>query len=317
VRSQPRAPERGIFLFGGETAGWSYLSTVEKLDPTTNLISKLNINSISGRTKTSCTPLKRYGHTSKVFDNQIYLLGGRNATNNELASVEVFDLARSELKCESVPDMTHKRVWLTSEVYGKFLYAIGGYNGTYCLGSIESYDVISGSWHQSSVSMKTPRYSHSSALVNGMLYVFGGSDVGGSYLREGERFDLNANRWCDIPLLPPDSGRFLSSCVAIDDLYILLIGGSDGDNKVSTVQRFDIRANRWDLNHGIRAMNYKRTGHTSNVLEGNVIYTFGGSGENSGLSSVERYDPVANCWQVLQVSLSPARQHHTSCYFFE
>ena len=76
------------------------------------------------------------------------------------------------------------------------------------------------------------RYGHGVAVLQGVVFAVAGKGINGTVLRTCEKFDPAVGYWSpDVPPLPPLSpaapGRFLVVAVAVQDLAIWAIGGSD------------------------------------------------------------------------------------------
>lgn len=140
--------------------------------------------------------------------------------------------------------------------------------------------------------MPTPRQVPTSAVVNGKIYVIGGSpsEGTGSRFSTVEEFDPVINVWrkkADMPI----ARSALSSSVLNGRIYA--IGGSSDDG-FSIVEEYDPVTDTWTRKAN---MPTERRFLTSCVLNGK-IYAIGGTppGVLSGLRTVEEYDPSTNTW---------------------
>lgn len=71
--------------------------------------------------------------------------------------------------------MSTRRARVGVAAVGNRLYAVGGYDGTSDLATVESYDPVTNTW-QPEVSMGTRRSCLGVAALHGLLYAAGGYD---------------------------------------------------------------------------------------------------------------------------------------------
>ncbi|MBD3419465.1 MAG: hypothetical protein GF398_05035 [Chitinivibrionales bacterium] len=111
----------------------------------------------------------------------------------------------------------------------------------------------------------------------------------------------------------PTPRRFLASAVLDKKLYA--IGGEKDKSYgsgwpplvLNTVERFDIVTGKWD---SVAAMNYARADFAADTLNG-TIYVIGGQDYRREITSIERYDPISDSWEIDSVELPGARIGHT------
>jgi N-acetylneuraminic acid mutarotase len=148
--------------------------------------------------------------------------------------------------------------------------------------------------------MPTPRWSHTSAVVNGRLYIIGGitSESNERILSTVEEYDPVTNKWTRKADMPTARGEMGPSAVVDGKIYV--IGGDQNihANRSTygspTVEEYDPSTDTWTR---------KADMPTSRVLPGTCavdgkVYAIGGlssSGETV-LSVVEQYDPITDTW---------------------
>jgi N-acetylneuraminic acid mutarotase len=119
--------------------------------------------------------------------------------------------------------------------------------------------------------MPTPRSSHSAVVVDGKIWVMGGSatdDSGWNYYSVIEIYDPDTDSWSNGSNMPePWYGH--SSIVYNRGIYV--IGGSNPDGAIKAVRKYDIDEQIW---YTLSEMPTSWTAHTS-VLMGDVILVFG------------------------------------------
>ncbi|XP_076820217.1 kelch-like protein 23 [Clavelina lepadiformis] len=115
----------------------------------------------------------------------LYALGGYdgNATN----TAECYDPRNG--KWEYIPPMKTCRDGLTAVVLNDEIYAIGGYDGSNHVSSVEKYNLYAKTWIDVP-SMNGTRYGGSACVVDGLIWVFGGYGA-----NTVEFYDPATNKW--------------------------------------------------------------------------------------------------------------------------
>ena len=148
------------------------------------------------------------------------------------------------------------------------------------------------SWVQKA-DMPTPRRGHTSAVVNGKIYVFGGlpSEGTGSRFSTVEEFDPVINAWkkkSDMPI----ARAALSSSVVNGRIYTIGGGSDDG---FSTVEEYDPVTDTWTRKADMPTGRWS----LATCAVNGKIYAFGGLISSTPLLSinrVEEYDPSTDTW---------------------
>ena len=159
------------------------------------------------------------------------------------------------------------------------LYAVGGYDGTHYLATVEAYNPVTNSW-TTKASMPTPRLAPSVGVVNGILYAMGGddyTDVFGDYSSHGivEAYDPVTDSWTTkAPMLTPRTDFSLG---VVNGILYAVGGGS------SAVDAYDPAINWWTIK---ASMPTARDGFSVGVVNG-ILYLVGGQG-NISLNVLER-----------------------------
>jgi len=172
---------------------------------------------------------------------------------------------------------------------------------------------ITGVWQTAASQGFSSRYSITSSVVNGRIYVFGGIK-GNDILNTLEVYDPGTNKWST----PTTTGTFtprygLTSSVVNNKIYV--IGGYD-DSCLATVEMFDPSSNTWST--PVTTGTFTPRAHlTSNVVNGK-IYVIGGVQYDSNqntiyLNSIEVFDPQTNIWSTpVTTGKLGARATHSS-----
>jgi hypothetical protein len=137
----------------------------------------------------------------------------------------------------------------------------------------ERYDPATGEW-SGITSMKQKRYMAASAVVNGKIYVFGGSD-GSQDLATVEMYDPVADVWEIVDTM---SRALVGASAAAIDGIIYITGGLTGTSEVpvylSTITSYDPASGTWG---SVGKLNSARNLHQTVVVADRLV-TIGGLG---------------------------------------
>jgi len=162
------------------------------------------------------------------------------------------------------------------------------------LGLIASVAKADFTWTQKA-DMPTPRWSPTSAVVNGKIYVIGGStsEPGDKVLSTVEEYDPVTDMWTTKADMPTARG-WASPSSAVVDGKIYVIGGWDGSKMILTVEEYDPVTDTWSRKVD---MPTRREDIAACTVNGK-IYAIGGYPPNAwvGLKTVEMYDPGTDTW---------------------
>ena len=208
---------------------------------------------------------------------------------------------------------THRRDFSTAVVNGK-IYLIGGTlfenrRGPYGLSTVEVYDPQRNMWHRGA-DMPTPRSNPETAVVDGIIYVFGGYNgidnraMNIKFLDIVEAYDPQNDTWTrkqDMSAsriqfgVSPVAGKIYSIGGAVHFLDIR--PGNPG--RINLVEVYNPVTDTWVKRAN---MPTRRDGFGVGVVQ-NRIYAIGGRGWpqfwNGGpfLTSIEVYNPKTNRWK--------------------
>ena len=96
---------------------------------------------------------------------------------------------------------------------------------------------------------------------------------------------------------------------AVFDGKLYVMGGHDGQNRLSSVERYDPAKNAWEA---VAPMSTARSCSAAAVFDGKLYVMGGADDDGNGLSSVERYDPAKNEW-VTMASMVLNTVTHSLC----
>src|SRR5882757_348069 len=105
--------------------------------------------------------------------------------------------------------------------------SFGGTNGTQWFNDVWTYNPATNSWTQQDCIgyIPAPREGHSAALVNDVMYIFGGRTEEGTDLGDLAAFRITSKRWYTFQNMGPSpSPRSGHSMTAYRDKIIVLAG---------------------------------------------------------------------------------------------
>jgi len=149
-------------------------------------------------------------------------------------------------------------------------------------------------WAQK-VDMPTARMLHSTSVVDGKIYVIGGSDSEPGYdpILAVEVYDPSMDSWTRKADLP--TARMIHSASVVNG-KIYVVGGYktyDSGVLLSTVQEYDPVTDTWTRKADLPTP--RRAALATSVVDGK-IYAIGGFTGAQGVNTVEVYDPVTDTW---------------------
>ena len=156
--------------------------------------------------------------------------------------------------------------------------------------AVDCFDMARGVWEPGKT-MLAKRSYHGAAVLDGKVFVVGGSDSDrGKSTADVAQYNPADRSWSTAaPLSGPRQG------VATVTLgrYLYAIGGFGSSNKCkSRVERFDPRANAWQT---VRPLPAPRSGAAAVVLHG-YIYVVGGWDGKKCVDTTLRYDSREDKW---------------------
>jgi N-acetylneuraminic acid mutarotase len=249
-------------------------------------------------TKIADMPTGRWELSTCVVDGKIYAIGGAGPVWQPLGTVEVYDPATDTWTTKS-PRLTAGQGLSISVVDGK-IYAIGGaagssssYSSLETFSTVEEYDPMTDTWTSKSPMPKS-RGFHSANVVDGKIYIIGGSHDSGpdrNHVRTVEEYDPATDTWTQMGDMPRGMGAGFSS---VFDGKIYAFGGYGGARRVD---EYDPATDTWtsksDMPTGRNAFTTSTLDSKIYVIGGYVVPTLPGY---PGLITVDIYDPATDTW---------------------
>ncbi|MBK9249152.1 MAG: T9SS type A sorting domain-containing protein [Ignavibacteria bacterium] len=185
---------------------------------------------------------------------------------------------------------THKNTW--GRIFSTILYIF----------FLPSLMIAQESWFTASSNGFTPRFFHSSSVIEGKIYSVGGStdpNKTKAATNTLEVYDPASNSWNTVNGSGNFARRYGATSESIEG-KIYVIGGADSNAVIScTLDVFDIAKNEWSTptTSGVFTPRYA----LSSVVFNGKIYVIGGGGSTVGnwgnvTEVLEVFDPATNQW---------------------
>jgi len=255
--------------------------------------------------KLSPMPTPRYGHAVVVWENKIVVLGGRDARDSALASVESYDPATRQWS--SFPaDLQTPRFNAPARIYRDQIHVIGGNRADQALDTIERFDRQSGRWEQLEPRLQIGRDGAAATVLKDTLFVIGGYDKAGSYLKTVEYYDSSANAWATAKWELSLPRAALAALSWRDTLYTF---GGLFFGPVARLERYHAANGEQQ-----RADMLKARGNMAAAILKNRLWALGGAAQEGLTDAVESYDPTQNLW-LEEMPLTFARELHAAVVY--
>ncbi len=240
----------------------------------------------------------REGSASCVYNNNIMVTGGFNG-QDALDSIEVLNMNQHALRWMMFQGKLRFKLFNhVAIVYQDKLYVIGGYNSSENKTSDLIHEIALAAPYSAKVlaRMPQPRQQHRGEIVNGKLFIFGGTTTG-FYKGVTDSvlvFDFTTKKFKPCPSLPKPVCRM--STVTWGNM-IIVIGGVDKNNQVlNDVIMYDTETGRSER---LPSLNHKRYGHSAVIMHDVIVVLGGGNKEEGYLNSVESFTLGADGWKEL------------------
>lgn len=142
------------------------------------------------------TPLTspRAGASAVVWNNMIYVFGGKSSSGNILKTVERYDRDSGQWDSHSVPDFSEARFNAAAVLFHGKIYLIGGHGHSDILDKVEVYDPVQNLW-SGAQKLDEKREGLSAVVLKDRIYVIGGQESSSSFIDEIEWYDKDDDEW--------------------------------------------------------------------------------------------------------------------------
>ena len=237
----------------------------------------------------------------------VVVLGGHNGFARASDSVERFDVVNC--RWEMMPRMPTARSSFAAAVLNDAIYVAGGFGLSSSLGrstinlpKVERFDIVTGTW-EAVPSMINDRSSFGMAVLNGSLYVVGGSNHKSESkygMSSAECYTPGASQWRSLPNMV--TARY-SMGVAVLSGKLYVVGGVHHDDsgtltELSSMECYDPLIGVEGSWSTLPSMRCAREGCSCTVVDGRLVVIHEGA-------MVEAYDPGSNTWSMLPTFAVP------------
>ncbi|XP_078467222.1 kelch-like protein 24 isoform X1 [Lampetra fluviatilis] len=252
----------------------------------------------------ACLPFAVSKHGLVVSGNTLYMAGGEFPDG--LASRDTWRYDPSFDTWQEMAQMNVARSELGLAMLDGFVFAVGGWEGSSRLDSVEGYDPSTNCW-QFVAPMRMAVTSPAVVALDGLLYV-----TGGAVLEDGDGIELvqvynpKMDTWSEVP--PMQIARSGSAaCVLKGKIYV--IGGWHASTEnTNKVECYDPAQNSW---HMCAPMIERRYRPGVAVVDGKIYVLGGEEGWDRYHDTIERYDDLTDTWEI--VGEMPTSRSWLSC----
>ncbi|KAF8274017.1 hypothetical protein EI94DRAFT_1768885 [Lactarius quietus] len=178
-------------------------------------------------------PVGRYGHAVTMVGSKFFIFGGQ-VDGEFLNDMWAFDLnsLKSRPTWESYEpapgnDKPPRRTGHASVTHGDRILIFGGTDGRYHYNDTWMFDVTTRKWTELQCTgyIPSPREGHAAALVDDVMYVFGGRGVDGTDLSDLTAFKLSTQRWFMFQNMGPSPTGRSGHAMASNGTRVFVLGG--------------------------------------------------------------------------------------------
>ena len=247
----------------------------------------------------------RYAHSSVVFDNKIWVLGGSSSGSN---TSDVWYSSNGINWARATTDADWEaRSSQSSVVFGNKIWVLGGRDNQGDKDDVW-YSTNGKNWSKASTSnIWSARQNHSSVVFRDKMWVLGGRDNQGD--KKDVWYSTDGNNWSEVSTSNIWSARQNHSSVAYKG-RVWILGGNDGSYKNDV----------WSSNDGsswaeaTTDANWEARSEHSSVVFDNKMWVLGGS-DGSDKNDVWYSTDGKNWSEVTTSSIWDARDAHSSVVF--
>ena len=256
-------------------------------------------------------PKKRYGATSFLYNNQVFIAGGSCGLFNlfdDMIRINVDpypDISKHWSECPV--KLPTKLAYHSSVMHNDKLMVSGGVNRNATSDKIHQVQVVPSYTMKTLSRMPEPRQRHCSETFDNSLLIIGGKTTGNCQdsLSSVVLYDIKNNVCKQLSPLPYEVNDMAT--VRWGDNVVVIGGRDKRSNILNTVIMYNAKT---EQSHMLPPMRCKRCSCTA-VVVGNNIVVLGGWGEQGRLKSVESFNFERYTWQELP-EMSQTRYWHTA-----
>lgn len=245
----------------------------------------------------SARNLPLYMTIPRAQPQAVYVIGGRNGVDCQLASLERYDTLTDEWTV--LQSMKYPRTAVGACSLNGLLYVVGGecavnipHDDTMYVRHVECYDPAVNQW-MSLADIAIQRSFVAVTALNGYLYALGGEDRTCSY-NYVERYDPKTDQWSTVQCM---RRKRSGAGVAVCDGKLYIAGGYDRGvhSDRASVECYDPETDTWTF---VTELEKARSGMGLVSVNG-CLYALGGRNRSTDhyFDLAERYNPQLQQWQ--------------------
>jgi hypothetical protein len=246
----------------------------------------------------------------------LYNAGGGDNSGNVFAVLEAYSPKSNTWV--TLPSMPTARGSLAAAaapcpqgLEGTCLYAVGGFDGTSFVATLEAYSPKSNTW-VTLPSMPTARSGLGAATapcpqgVKGTcVYAVGGFVPNPNGTAAVEAYSPRSNSWMTVPSMPTARGGVAAAAVpcpqGLGGTCVDAVGGFDGSNILGTLEAYSPKSNSWTTLPSMPTARLRLAAAAAPCppgVKGTCLFAVGGQ-SGVGLRFFEAYSPKSNSWLTL------------------
>eukprot|EP00298_Acanthocystis_sp_HF-20_P010670 c18982_g1_i3.p1 GENE.c18982_g1_i3~~c18982_g1_i3.p1 ORF type:complete len:817 (+),score=310.20 c18982_g1_i3:1603-4053(+) len=244
-------------------------------------------------------------NTASCFmdDSRMLVFGGCDKDSKSLNDVSAFNVGTATWDSyritgtEPSPREGHSAVSFADK-----LYIFGGKKSSDYLAELAILDIEDLSWISPVITTgvaPSARSAHSTAVVEGFMYIIGGQGENDKLLNDVHSLDLHTMGWSNTKLheqsekYPPSMGR---SC-GVFDTSLVFFGGLTESGLTNSVAVFETSTLSWSLRQPDGVPPQPRRGACSSSFKSRILLVVGGEGEeNKILDDIWGLDVIGFKW---------------------
>jgi len=252
--------------------------------------------------KNKTGPCRRWGHSTAVADNRLFIYGGTGYTTNTRYWESIYQLDMENwdwTKLESVNKAPNSRDSHSCIVYNNKLYIFGGSGGNDSKNDMFEYDLAASTWKRVEArgDAPSPREGHAACLFDEKYMVIYGGWNGEETFNNCYLFDIPQRTWILVERMVgtgPTPRESQSCCMVRRDMYFfggqgnnIMKDGESLDNFYNDLYRLRIRFDddrklhasaTWELIEPQGIKPSKRSSHSSCAYKDRYVFIVGGEG---------------------------------------
>ncbi|KAI0308283.1 hypothetical protein B0F90DRAFT_1665117 [Multifurca ochricompacta] len=221
-----------LLIWGGDTNTGGQVVPNERQDDSLYLLNLVSREWTRVVVNGPC-PVGRYGHAVTMVGSKFFVFGGQ-VDGEFLNDMWAFDL--NSLKSKPTWELYEpasgnekppRRTGHASVTHGDHIIIFGGTDGRYHYNDTWLFDISTRKWTELQCTgyIPSPREGHAAALVDDVMYVFGGRGVDGTDLGDLTAFKLSTQRWFMFQNMGPSPSGRSGHAMASNGVRVFVLGG--------------------------------------------------------------------------------------------